>query len=66
MNLDLPRKTVEDLEGIMLQMEQADCPITHHFGPGLYVREMRMKAGTFVIGHSHNQDDLNIFISGQK
>ena len=60
-----PRRTVEDLERVMLDMEQAECPVIHHFGPGVYVREVRMKAGTFAIGHHQNFEHLNVFIAGK-
>lgn len=60
-----PRRTVEDLERVMLGMEQAECPVIHHFGPGVYVREVRMKAGTFAIGHHQNFEHLNVFIAGK-
>ncbi|WP_297505654.1 hypothetical protein [Ferrovum sp.] len=61
----VPKRTVEDLERVMLDMEQAECPVTHHFGPGVYVREVRMKAGTFAVGHHQNGEHLNVFISGK-
>lgn len=60
-----PRRTVEDLERVMLGMEQAECPVAHHFGPGVYVREVRMKAGTFAVGHHQNGEHLNVFIAGK-
>ena len=60
-----PRHTLENLEHVMLGMEQADCPVIHHFGDGIYIREVRMKAGTFAIGHHQNFDHMNIFIAGK-
>jgi hypothetical protein len=36
---------VEDVERKMLLLPQADCPLHHHFGPGLYVREVHIPAG---------------------
>jgi hypothetical protein len=49
----------------LLDMPQIDCPITHHFGPNLYIREILIPAGTFIIGHSHNQPTMNIFLKGK-
>ena len=63
--VERPRRTVEDLERVMLGMEQAECPVIHHFAPGVYVREVRMKAGTFAIGHHQNFEHLNVFIAGK-
>ena len=60
-----PRRTVEDLERVMLGMDQVECPVTHHFGPGTYVREVHMKAGTFAVGHHQNFEHLNVFIAGK-
>ena len=31
---------VEKLEAAFLEQEQADCPVQHHFGPGVYIREV--------------------------
>lgn len=64
----MPKKnthTLEDLERVMLGMEQADCPVIHHFGDGIYIREVRMKAGTFAIGHHQNFEHMNVFIAGK-
>lgn len=55
---------VQRLEAAFLDMPQADCPITHRFAPGIYIREVRMPAGSYVIGHHHKTDHLNIMLSG--
>lgn len=55
---------IEHLEGKMLQMEQADCPVIHSFGPGIYIRELRMKAGTLAIGHYQKFEHMNILVKG--
>ena len=57
--------TVDDLEKAMLKMPQVDCPVTHHFGGGLYIREAFMPAGSVVIGHSHKKPTMNIMIKGK-
>jgi hypothetical protein len=56
---------LELAEREMLDYDQADVPVYHHFGPGVYVREIRMKAGTLAIGHKQRQSQLNIMISGK-
>lgn len=48
----------------MLAMPQADCPLAHHFGPGVYIRELSMKAGTWAIGHRQRFEHLNILLQG--
>ena len=53
------------LESDMLQHEQADCPVIHRFGEGLYIREVRMKAGTLAIGHVQKSRHNNLFLQGR-
>lgn len=66
---DLARPILESdiqaLETTLCGMPQADCPVTHHFGPGVYIREVRLPAGACVIGHSHRHAHLNIMLAGR-
>lgn len=55
---------VMKLEAAFLDMPQADCPITHRFADGIYIREVRMPAGSYIIGHHHKTDHLNIMLTG--
>jgi len=48
----------------MLQMPQADCPVVHHFGPGLCVREVFMSAGTLAVGHLQKFEHMNVLLRG--
>lgn len=56
---------VADLEKEMLEMPQADCPVAHHFGPGIYIREVTLPAGIFAVGHAQKFDHLNIMLTGK-
>ncbi len=56
---------IEQLEATLLQKEQNSCPVIHTFGPGVYVRELRIPAGTFAIGHKQKYDHLNLFLRGR-
>jgi hypothetical protein len=56
---------IEALEGELLNLPQAATPVTHHFAPGVYVREIFMPAGTFVIGHCHRTEHLNVILAGR-
>ena len=56
---------IATLETEMLDMPQADCPVTHHFGPGIYIREVRIQAGIFSVGHHQNYEHLNIMVKGR-
>jgi hypothetical protein len=55
---------VEQLEAHMLALPQAECPVVHHFGPGIYVREVTLPAGTLAIGHAQRFEHLNIMLTG--
>ena len=36
-----------------LQQHQTECPLEHIFEPGVYIRELRIPAGTLFIGRVH-------------
>jgi len=55
---------VSQLEQHMLALPQAECPVVHHFGPGIYVREVTLPAGTLAIGHAQRFEHLNIMLTG--
>ena len=44
---------------------QVECPVSHHFGPGIYIREVVMPAGTVVVGKYHRHDHLCNMIAGR-
>lgn len=56
---------VNEVEACMLGFEQAECPVIHTFGPGLYIRELHMTAGTLAIGHHQRFEHINIFVKGK-
>lgn len=56
---------VQEVEKQMLDLPQVECSVTHHFGPGVYVREVRIPAGTFSVGHHQNFQHLNIMVRGK-
>ncbi len=55
---------VEKLESYMLTLRQVECPVVHHFGPGIYIREVTIPAGTLAVGHSQKFDHLNLLLRG--
>lgn len=55
---------LEQLESHMLNLPQVECPVVHHFGPGIYIREVTLPAGTFAVGHAQRHEHLNIMLSG--
>lgn len=55
---------IEELEKHLLPIDQIECPLTHRFAPGIYLREIFMPAGAFVIGHEHKTEHFNIILKG--
>lgn len=51
---------VEHMKG----MEQTECPVTHRFAPGVYLREIAMPADTIVIGKVHKTSHFNQITRG--
>lgn len=51
---------VEHMRGL----PQTECPVTHRFAPGVYIREIKMPADTIVIGKVHKTEHFNILIRG--
>ena len=58
-------KNIEQIEAHMLTLPQADCPVVHHFGPGIYIRELTLPAGTIAIGHKQRYEHLNVMLTGK-
>ena len=45
-------------------LEPAECPVTHHFAPGVYGREMLLPKDTVAVGKIHKHDHLVMIIKG--
>lgn len=56
---------LQALETALCSVPQADCPVTHHFGPGVYIREVHLPAGAAVIGHAHRHEHLCVMLKGR-
>lgn len=57
---------IEALETKMLGETQVKCEVFHHFPEaGIYLREVRLPAGAFVVGHHQNFPHTNIFARGR-
>lgn len=56
---------VEKAEAALIDLPQVECPVTHHFAPGVYCRQIVMPAGSIVIGHEHMTEHLNFVLKGR-
>jgi len=65
----LPRKpTLEQIqafEALVREMPQGEYPVTDHFAPGVYGREVLIPAGNVVVGKMHRDGHLNILLEGE-
>lgn len=60
------RELLMSFEGAMANMDgQIDPPVFHHFAPGLYAREIHMKAGDCVVGKIHKHSHVNNISKGR-
>lgn len=60
---------ITEVVDILKKCEQPEMPVTHHFSPGIYCREIFMPAlpggGTLVVGHVHKTRHQNIVLTGK-
>ena len=62
---NIVRIDINKMEQYCLKKEQVECPVYHLFGPGIYIREVHIPAGTFAIGHHQKYEHVNIILKGQ-
>lgn len=62
---------VEKIEAFMFALSKVvpnfeqHAPVTHWFQDGVYMREILMLSGQFVVGHEHLSEHHNLIISGR-
>lgn len=71
----LPASVINSLESIKLEPEalavemlsrpQAQCPVMHHFGKGVYIRSVSIKAGDYLVGHAHKTEHTIMVLKGR-
>lgn len=44
---------------------EAECPVTHRFSKGIYLREIFMPKGTRIIGKIHASEHFNVILTGE-
>jgi hypothetical protein len=63
-NQDVANIDPDILEPYLLSLPQAECPVIHHFGPGVYIREVTIPQGAIAMGHKQRHEHLNIVLKG--
>ena len=60
------RSEIMDIQNAMIAAEDmhTESPLNHHFAPGMYAREIHMKAGDKIIGKIHKHAHINIISKG--
>jgi len=53
-----------EAKALSLNLPPIDCGSRHHFGCGVYIREVTIPAGTYVIGHAHKGPHLCNMLAG--
>ena len=68
------RKQILDFEATLLSMQDQDGvylgdnhkhPLKHVFAEGIYLRELRLEAGTTIVGKIHKTKHLNTLAKGE-
>lgn len=59
------REKVLVLEAEIEKLPQVDCPVRHHFAPGIYAREITIPKGTVLTGAIHKMQNLAILSAGR-
>ena len=55
---------IELLQASMRALPQVELPTSHHFGGGVYLRELFIPKGHTLIGRTHKKEHLCIFVCG--
>lgn len=53
------------VHAVRTQLEPVECPVYHHFSPGVYARELRIPAGSVIVGKIHKHDNMLIMSAGE-
>lgn len=63
---DIAKVDLDFLEPYMLAFSgpQIQFPVVHHFGPGVYIREVTLPKGAMAMGHKQRHKHLNVVLRG--
>lgn len=46
------------------EIDEGEAPVTHHFAPNVYMRQMDAPAGSLVVSKMHRTEHMNILLKG--
>lgn len=55
---------IKQLQDVLAQAPQVECPVRHFFSPGQYTRECTIPAGSIVVGKMHRHQHPVFLLSG--
>jgi hypothetical protein len=58
-------ETIDQFEAALMEYPDVDCPVTHRFTPGLYIREIFIPAGTLVTSAEHKKEHPFVITQGE-
>jgi hypothetical protein len=58
------RASLAEIETVLKDLPQLEIKINHHFGKGVYAREMIMPKHSIVVGKIHKYENLNCLSKG--
>lgn len=56
---------IQRLENAMRAFDPLILEPKHHFGPGVYLRELFLPAGTLAVGKMHKTEHLSVLAQGE-
>ena len=59
------KSKTEELLKQAMAMPQVECIEKHHFGPGLYIKEVTLPAGAVIIGKPHKVEHMCVLVQGK-
>jgi hypothetical protein len=59
------RARVRAIEAEVARQPQVHCPVRNMFAHGMYIREMKIPAGTLATGAVHKTDHLTMIVKGR-
>lgn len=55
---------IKQLQDVVAQVPQVECPVEHFFSPGQYTRKCSIPAGSLVVGKMHRHQHPTFLMSG--